>query len=61
MLKKLILLTAIPVLSLPLSGCDDDGNRVVEQPDEQQMQAKKAEFADFQKKMAEQSRLSGQK
>ncbi len=61
MLKNLILPVAILTSGVMLPGCGSKGNSVVEQPDEQQMQAKREEFADFQKKMAEQSKLTGQK
>ena len=40
-----------------LSGCGDQGNTVVAQPDVDQMQAKKQEFAEFQKQMSEESSL----
>jgi len=42
-------------------GCGSGSNQVVEQPDAELLQAKKQEFAEFQKKMAQQSKLPGQR
>jgi len=61
MRKNLILSVTLLSPGAILPGCGEGGNTVVEQPDEQQLQAKRQEFADFQKKMAAQSQLPSKK
>ncbi|KAA5538702.1 hypothetical protein FYK55_26680 [Roseiconus nitratireducens] len=51
------LLVALGCFLVP--GCGDDQNRVVEQPDAAQLKAKQEEFAAFQKRMSQQSKLPG--